>query len=353
MNLLDFGALSLWTNLAIFVVASVFVWIAGTRLAAYADAIGESSGLSQAFLGMVLLGVATSLPEVATTTTASLIGNARLVSGNLFGGVLLQIAVLAIVDLVAVRGALTYFIPHPVLLFQGVMLLLLLALSLAGAASGEPLSLFGMGLTPFLLVAGYLFTVRLSSGGDYLPRWKATGELPKPSEIEEQVEEDDDDLEGTSKRKIYFFAALAGAAIFAAGWTLAQAGDALSEQTGLGASFIGIFFVAGSTSLPELSTALGAVRRGNHEMAVSNILGTNCLELALFFLADLCYRQGPIMAETERSAIFAGTLGMIVTCIFLIGLLERRDKTVFGMGVDSFLVLVVYLAGLGGLYYLR
>jgi cation:H+ antiporter len=88
-------------------------------------------------------------------------------------------------------------------------------------------------------------------------------------------------------------------------------------------------------------------------MAVSNILGTNCLEVALFFLADLCYRQGPILATTDRSALFAGTLGMAVTAIFLLGLLERRDRTVLGMGVDSVLVLVAYLAGIGGLYYLR
>jgi cation:H+ antiporter len=46
-------------------------------------------------------------------------------------------------------------------------------------------------------------------------------------------------------------------------------------------------------------------------------------------------------------------MSMVVTAIFLLGLLERRNRTVLGMGVDSALVLIVYLAGLGGLYYLR
>ena len=134
---------------------------------------------------------------------------------------------------------------------------------------------------------------------------------------------------------------------------MAQSGDALSEQTGLGASFVGVALVAGSTSLPEISTTIGAVRRGNHEMAVSSILGTNCLELALFFVADLLYRDGPILAATDRSALFAATLGMVVTCIFLIGLLERRDRTVLRMGVDSLAVLIAYTSGLFGLYALR
>ena len=44
---------------------------------------------------------------------------------------------------------------------------------------------------------------------------------------------------------------------------------------------------------------------------------------------------------------------MVVTCIFLVGLLERRDRTVLRMGVDSLAVLVVFLSGLAGLYALR
>jgi cation:H+ antiporter len=44
---------------------------------------------------------------------------------------------------------------------------------------------------------------------------------------------------------------------------------------------------------------------------------------------------------------------MVVTCIFLLGLLERRDRTVLGMGVDSLAVLVVYTTGLAGLYAMR
>lgn len=347
---MEFKDFPLWINLLIFVGAAILVWAAGSRLAGYAETIGDRTGLGHAFLGMVLLGVATSLPETATTITGSIIGNAQLVSGNLFGGVALQVAILAIVDLVAVRGALTYFSPHPVLLFQGVMLLLLLAVALAGAATGEPFSLFGIGFTTFLLLGGYLLTLRMSSGGDYLPRWRTTDDVPIEKKQRESI---DDRLEATSNRKLVVYASFAGMIILACGWALAQSGDALADQSGLGASFVGVVLVAGSTSMPELSTTLGAVRRGNHEMAVANILGTNCLELALFFVADLFYRGGPILAAADRSSLFAATLGMIVTCIFLLGLLERRNRTILGMGVDSLLVLIAYLVGLGGLYYLR
>lgn len=51
--------------------------------------------------------------------------------------------------------------------------------------------------------------------------------------------------------------------------------------------------------------------------------------------------------------MFAATLGMVVTCIYLIGLLERRDRTFLRMGYDSAAVLVTYAVGVVGLYFLR
>lgn len=318
-------------NLAVFIVAGVVVWFAGVRLSTYADALSVRTRLSQAFLGIALLGVATSLAEVATTMTAAYIGNADLVSGNLFGDVAMQITVLAMVDLMVVHGALTYFTPSAVLLFQGAMLLLMLSLALAGGTVGEPFVIFG--LTSMLLAGAYLITLRISKDETYLPRWRPSGESA-PARKPEKVEP-----EGAPEgRKLYWYIAVMVSLIFGGGWVLAQTGDAIAQQTNLGAGFVGAALVAAATSLPELSTALTAARHGNHEMAVSNILGTNCLEVALFFIGDLFYARGAIPGGMNRSAFFAGTLGLIVTCIFLIGLLERRNRTVLGMGIDSLAV---------------
>lgn len=351
MPALDFRALTVWTNLAIFGAAAMVVWAAGTKLAYYADAISDRTKLSKAFLGLILLGVATSLPEIMTTITGALLGNAPLVAGNLFGGIALQIAILAIVDLVASRRALTFFTPQPVLLFQAVMLLLLLSIALAGVAAGDPLSAAGFGLTPLVLVAGYVLTIRWSRPeSGWLPRWKAT-HAPNADSPENSQQRHTPRQAG--RDRLYLYTAISSLAILLAGWALAQTGDALAEQTQLGASFVGVAFVAASTSLPELSTTLAAVRQGNHQMAVSNILGTNCLEVALFFLGDLFYRSGPIMAAVDDSAIFAAAMGMIVTCIYLIGLLERRDRTILRMGYDSAAVLAAYSIGIVGLYLLR
>jgi cation:H+ antiporter len=75
----------LWINSLIFLVAAVFIWFAGTRLVRYLDAIAVKTGLGQAFVGMLLLGSITSLPEIANVMTSSSMGNPSLAINNLLG----------------------------------------------------------------------------------------------------------------------------------------------------------------------------------------------------------------------------------------------------------------------------
>lgn len=65
-------------NLLIFAVAGLVIWYSGTRLTRYLDAIALKTRMDHAFVGMLLLGGITSLPEVANVTTASAIGNPAL-----------------------------------------------------------------------------------------------------------------------------------------------------------------------------------------------------------------------------------------------------------------------------------
>jgi cation:H+ antiporter len=85
-------------------------------------------------------------------------------------------------------------------------------------------------------------------------------------------------------------------------------------------------------------------------MAVSDIFGTNLFNGGLLFVVDLLYRGGPVLNEVGDFAAFAALLGVIVSALFLVGLIERRDKTVLRMGYDSLAVLVAYAGGVGLLY---
>ena len=129
------------------------------------------------------------------------------------------------------------------------------------------------------------------------------------------------------------------------------AGDALSEQTGLGASFIGFSLLSIATSLPEISTTSSAVRHGNYSLAYSNIFGSNAFDIALLLPGALVYR-GVLFQDLPGSIVYAAGLGILMTGIFIWGLLERRDWTVFRMGWDSLTVLILGLFGIIGFYFL-
>jgi cation:H+ antiporter len=105
-----------------------------------------------------------------------------------------------------------------------------------------------------------------------------------------------------------------------------------------------------ATSLPEVSSVIGAVRGHHYEMAYGDILGTNLFDIGLIAVADLVYVGPPVLNEVGTFSAFASLLGIAVTAIALVGILERRDTTVARMGVDSIAIAADYLSRLVVLY---
>jgi cation:H+ antiporter len=178
-------------------------------------------------------------------------------------------------------------------------------------------------------------------------RWEPAGELAQPLESAKDMKDAHEQrYASTSTPKIAAFFALSALGVLVFGSLVALSGEGLAEQTGLGQGFVGAVLVALATSLPELSTTWSAIRFGAYSMAIANIVGTNCIEVALILPADLAYRDGAIIDALAPSVSFLAALGIVTTCIYLWGVLERRDRTILGMGVDSALVLVVYVGGI-------
>ena len=346
--MIEFARLSLPANLGLFAVGAVLVWLAGTKLSKYVDLFAERTGLGKAFAGALLLGGATSLPELATTLTASSSGAAELAGTNLLGGVVMQIAVLAFIDAAVLRGKpLTLFSPQSSLLMTGVLLIALVALAMAAVASGELWSFAGVGIWPIALFAVFLFSMWVIYRYEGDPRWEPRGEIAQPPESAHDLKDAHEKaFQDVSNGQIIFRFLIASAIVLVGGYLVAKSAEGIAEQTGVGQSFVGATLLALATSLPEVSTTYSAVRFGAYSMAAANILGTNTLEIALFLPADVAYRDGPIFDAMPADSTFLGALGIVVCALYLWGILERRDRSVLGMGYDSFAVLIVYLGGL-------
>lgn len=344
--MIDFAALPLWGLIALFAVSAGVVWAAGTKLAYYADAIARRTGIGSAALGFFLLGGITSSPEIAVAGSAAVTGNAALAVNNLLGSFAMQIAILAFADALIRKGALTQAVPDPIVLLQGTLGILLLALVAAGITVGD-IPLFGAGVWSWGILAAFLFATRLVMQSEGDPSWEVIGQPPAP-EVGQMEAGAERSAIGLGSRT-----ALAGLAIFAAGYLLAQSGEAIAEETALGQNFFGAVFVAIATSLPELSTVIAAVRLRRYVMAVSDIFGTNLITVALVFLVDLAYGGEPVLNTVGPFSVLAAMIGIVVTGIYMAGLIERRDPMVAGIGFDSIAVGSVYLGGIWMLFNLR
>lgn len=344
--LLDAQTLPIWMNAVIFAAAAGFVWLAGTRLARYVDRIARKHDITQATAGMLLMGVITSLPEIANAVTSSAIGNPALAVNNLLGSAAINVLLLAVADALIGRDALTSVAAHPSTLMQAALCMLVLIAVAAAILCGDTL-LSGVGLW-----ALGLFT--LSIGAFWLAsRYGRRSQWVVADGVMSREERDARPVGAAAcpapSGPVMKTIAAAGV-ILIAGYTLSLTGDALAEQTGLGAGIVGFLLIGISTSLPEFSSIVSALRLRRHEMAIGEILGTNFVNVSLILLADAVYAGGPVLDELGRFEAISALLGASLVGIYLVGLLERRNPVALRMGYDSLAVLAVFSAALALLF---
>lgn len=327
------------TDVVLLLVGAVGVWFIGSRLVVYADEIADRYRIGRAVMGFVFLAAATSMPEIITTIVAAVGGNASLVLGNLLGGITLQFAILAIADGFVLGVAITSFPRKTTTLLEGVVLALLMALLIATLALNEIAALGHVGLGSTFLALCYLGAILLLRRHDDGVSWIPV-EVPEPGDVDEESEFVSSFPELGAGALNFRFLGFSCGLVLAAFLTVEMA-ERIGTQTAIGSGFVGVTILAGATSLPELSTTIAAVRLGAYTMAISNIFGSNLIMLALIWPADILFLRGPILLEFEPVLWLALVSGLIVTLVYVSGLLVRSRRSLFGLGYDSLAVLVI------------
>lgn len=338
---MDLTGFSLPLLIGMFLVAAAVVWFAGTKLAAYADALAEKTGIGHAVIGVILLGAVTSLPEISTSSVASLTGNSDMAVNNLIGSASFQLVVLAVCDMFIGRAALTSMVPGPRVMLNAIVSIVLLVLVAIGIMVGDWPALGHIGLFPLLLAGTYVLCVWQLSSEVAASGWKPV-EMP-------EIERPELSRTEMSNRKLAWLTAAAAAAILVSGTILTLTAEAIAENTGVSTGIMGLTLLAAATSLPEFSTAIAAVKLHRAELAIGDILGGNMFNTILILQVDALDGGGLVLREVERSSTTAVLIATLLTALYLIGLVERRDKAVLRMGYDSIAVLVVYVAGMAAI----
>jgi cation:H+ antiporter len=153
---------------------------------------------------------------------------------------------------------------------------------------------------------------------------------------------------GRSTRRAAVEFAVAAAVTLAGGVLLEQSGSAAAGKIGLSGVLFGATVLAAATALPELSTGLASLKLGDYQLAVSDIFGGNAFLPVLFLLATLVSGDA-VLPRAQSTDIYLTALGVLLTVVYIFGLLYRPQRQWLRMGPDSIAVLALYAIGIFGL----
>ena len=345
-------SLPLWLLALIFIGGAAVIWIAGIQLSRTTDVLDDRLHLGSALGGLIVLAVATNLPEIAITVSAAVSGSIEVAAGNILGGIALQTVVIVILDAFGRRGKsvkpITYRAASLGLVLEAVVVVAVLAVVIAG--SQLPPGLIAFRLTPdVVLIAGIwavgLFLVQRAGKG--LP-WHQSGAAPDTTVPQPSGHRTRKPVArmGTGKAVAIFSAS--ALATLVAGVVLERAGEAAASQIGLSGVLFGATVLALATSLPEISTGLQAVKQGDDNLAISDIFGGNAF-LPVLFLAATLISGKAVLPQANASDIYLTALAALLTVVYAVGLVFRPKSRIAGIGIDSLIVVLLYFAGIGGL----
>lgn len=339
-----FDSLPAFALIGIFIAAAVAVWMAGVRLANATDVLAVRWGFGEAIGGLVVLAVLTNLPEIAITASGALRGELEVAVGNLLGGIAIQTVVLVFLDVLRPGTPLMTRAASPALLIEGVLVMVVLAVVIGGSQLPATWNLGPVSpaevLIALLWVGGLVLVGRL--------RRASNPTAAKPHGHARRQKAHHSPLKHRSTTHHVLVLVVGGGITLVGGVLLEGSGEALANHWGMSGVVFGATVLAAATSLPEISTGWAAIRLGDDCMAVSDIFGGNAFLPVLFLEASLLAGHA-VLPQARAPDLYLAALGILLTGVYVIALVQKPKQRIAGMGLDSMAVLLLYGAGVLGL----
>ena len=241
--------------LAIVVGLAVLVWSAD-KFVDGAATLAKHLGVSALLIGIIIVGFGTSAPEITVSIISALEDRPELALGNAYGSNIVNIAL--ILGVTALMGTIAV---------QSDVLRRELPILLAATGFGVILLLDG---ALSRLDGGMLFAVLFGYMGYSI--WRAR--QGKPDHLIEEVEHEMAEHNMTKAQSI-FWIVLGLVLLIASSRALVWGAVGVAEAFGVSELIIGLTVVAIGTSLPELVSSIVAARKGEYDMVLGNIIGSN------------------------------------------------------------------------------
>lgn len=344
-------SLSLLPLIMIFTLAAAAVWFAGVKLSSTIDVIDSRFNLGQALGGLIFLAIATNLPEIAIVVTASLKHNIGIAIGNILGGIAIQTVVLVLLDGIGLgkKAGLSYQSASLQLVLEGILVISILVIAIMGSQLPETLIFNLMAPADFLILFTWILGLYLINKARTGLPWHGRGHAPNTIHLKRKINQEKKLLWSSTHLVLSF--GLAALITLIAGVVLEESSIAIAHQIGWSGVLFGSTILAAATALPEISTGIAAIKLGDYTLAFSDIFGGNAFLPVLFLPATLLSGQSALPLAQKTDIYLAG-LGVLLTAIYIVGLIFRPKTQFFRLGIDSISVLLMYILGICGLFFI-
>ncbi len=300
----------------------------------YGDAIADKTGLGGNWIGFLLIGTVTSMPDLANGISAVTLANAPgLAVGAIFGACIFNLAIIVILDLLYRQGSVFSSASQGHILSAafGIVMIGFSGLSMNLALNREEPALGHIGVfSPLILV---LYLVSVYTVFNYESR-----------QVKEYTEQEPDAYPGLSLGVVitrYIGAALV---VIITGIFLPLIAKEVALLMHWRESFVGTLLVAFITTLPEIIVAITAVRIHALDMAIGNIFGSNLFNMAILAIEDIVYKPGPLFSKIAPVHAVSVMTSLIMTGFAITGLFFRPEKRILKMvGWISWMLLSLLL----------
>ena len=332
----------LWLQLA---GAAAVILFGANFLTKSADVIAFKTGLGRAFIGVILLATATSLPELGTGLSAVVwLDEPDLAAGDAFGSNLFNLLIIGVLDIFWREGPILRSVSSASLLV-GVLGIAIIALAgVAVIIHSSTTAMANWFISPMSVVLIVVFLAAM-----YLI-YRAEQDVDK--EVEAPAE--DHQYASASMSRAVLIYVMAAAVVVGGGIWLALSGDHVADEMGWEASFVGTQFLAFSTSLPELATSFAAIRLNAPELAITNVLGSNLFNMGIvLFLDDVAYTSGVFWTGISEIHSLTALIAIGMTTVVIIALLGHlRGETTRFWKVETPLLIGLYATASVLVFYL-
>lgn len=300
-------------QLFLIIAGVVLVLWGADRLTDGAVALAGRMGIPQIVIGLTIVAIGTSMPELCVSMVSALKGTAALAVGNVVGSNIFN--TLLITGVAAVVSPMT-ILPSTVRRDIPIAVVASVLLTIMVVSDGN-LSRF----EAIVLLVGFAAFMWLTLKGTKTKT--ETGTITKTKTITKTEAEADTETKGELSVGRSVLLLVVGLACLIVGSNIFVDGATeVAARLGVSEAVIGLTVVAGGTSLPELATSVVAARKGNSGIAIGNVLGSNVMNILLILGA------AGVICPMTVSGITTVDFAMLAGSVLLLWLFANTRLTI-------------------------